>query len=229
MNYLILSKIYSLTKDDSELCQNSKVVIVKPIDYHELKELMDKYNYDTGPTFLVEIINVQTREEATASIDHPNRLLLSDGKYIGYCEKGTGTENIKGVIIKEYCDNSAEIDIRDEGLYCGKCFEKLNDQLSFSKIKSILESGDETYGLSTSKKIEYLLIKAKGKRMTAMEIYKQGSPWDLKTFTPKNSVFSRISILHKQNVIKKDPHGYWIPASVSLSTFTDSTPENQLK
>jgi hypothetical protein len=66
------------------------------------------------------------------------------------------------------------------------------------------------FGLSTSQKIEYILIKNTGKKLTSAQIYEIGNPWDLKTLTPRNSVYARASSLHKEGTIKRDGELYFV-------------------
>jgi sulfur relay (sulfurtransferase) DsrF/TusC family protein len=80
----------------------------------------------------------------------------------------------------------------------------------FETVKKVLNSKDEMYGLSTSQKIEYILVKNQGKKLSASQIYDVGQPWDLKTFTPRNSVYARASSLHKTGLIKRDGLLYYV-------------------
>lgn len=203
MNYLVLSKLYKLidNEEDNEImCENSKKITVNVESREELINVLEEHNYEYNPEeILMDSKNGSYTEEVLVT---PEKTILTSDS--------TETEIYKvNFLIVKYCKNSAAIEIKDDGKYCEKCFVKKNKDLSFSRIENILRSKDETYGLSTSKKIEYILIK-NGIRLTASEIYSLGDPWDLKTFTPRNSVYARIASLHKYGSIKKDGLKYYV-------------------
>ena len=200
MNYLVLSKVYKLVEDDCE-CENCRLDFTKVKNYEELEQLLIDYNYDYTPgQILIDVRYDSNIEEALAT---PNKLILtSDDKRISYAEIQFS--------IRWFCTNKAVIEVKDDKKYCKECFEKINKQLSFQMIKRILESKDEIHGLSTSQKIEYILIKNLGKKLTACQIYELGSPWDLKSLTPRNSVYARASSLYKEGTIKRDGILYFV-------------------
>lgn len=200
MNYLVLSKIYKLVEDECE-CENCRFDHIKVDSYDFLVEKLDEYNYDYAPEeILIDVKYDSNQEEALVT---PNSLsLTSDNTKINFSEIQ--------FIIKWFCTNKAVIDIRDDKKYCEECFEQTNKQLSFITIKKVLESKDEMYGLSTSQKIEYILVKNPGKKLSAAQIYDIGSPWDLKTFTPRNSVYARASSLHQNGMIKREGLFYYV-------------------
>ncbi len=192
MNFLILSKIYTLVEDD---CENCKLEQFKLENYEELEQKLIEYNYDYVPKeILIDVIYDSNTEEVLATPD--SLILTSDNTKISYSKVQ--------FLIRWFCDNKAVISVRDDKKYCQKCFEKINKNLSYQTIKKILESKDETYGLSTGQKIEYILVKNKNKKLSAAQIYDMGMPWDLKTFTPRNSVYARTSSLYKNGLIQKD-------------------------
>jgi hypothetical protein len=194
MNYLVLSKIYKLVEDSQE-CENCKLNLIKVENYHELVEKLDQNNYDYTPEeILIDVRYESNQEEALVTPD--SLTLTSDDTIINYSETQ--------FLIKWFCTNKAVIEVRDDKKYCKECFENTNKQLTFAAIKKVLDSKDEMYGLSTSQKIEYILVKNKGKKLSAAEIYDLGDPWDLKTMTPRNSVYARASTLWQAGQIKRD-------------------------
>ncbi len=200
MNYLVLSKIYSLVKDSCE-CENNELNYLKLASYDELEQKLIEYNYDYSPgEILIDIKYDSNIEEALAKPD--SLILTSDGTKIKYSDVQ--------FLIKWFCTNKAVISIKDDKKYCQKCFELTNKQQSYTTIKNILNTEDEMYGLSTSQKIEYILVKNSGKKLSASQIYDIGTPWELKTFTPRNSVYARASSLHKSGLIKRDGILYYI-------------------
>jgi len=200
MNYLVLSKIFKLVKDLQD-CENCKLCLVKVDNYNQLTEKLDENNYDYTPEkILIDIKYMTNQEEALATPD--SLILTSDDTKINYSDAQ--------FLIKWFCENKAVIEVRDDKKYCKECFESVNNQLTYAAIKKILDSEDEMYGLSTSQKIEYILIKNKGKKLTAAEIYDLGDPWDLKTMTPRNSVYARASTLWQASKIKRDGLLYYI-------------------
>jgi hypothetical protein len=201
MNFLVLSKIYNILENNNQECENNQLIIVKANNYNELEKTLINHNYDYIPEeILISIKNGSVTEEALA---RPNSLVLTcDDTIIEY----PGTQ----FLIKKFCTEKAVIEVKDDKKYCEKCFQKINKQVNFSKIKSILSSQDEMNGLSTSQKIEYILIKNSGKKLSASQIYDIGEPWDLKTFTPRNSVFARTSSLFNNGIIKRDGVLYYV-------------------
>jgi hypothetical protein len=200
MNYLVLSKIYKLVEIETD-CEHCKVEYIKFKNYENLVKKLDEYNYDYSPEeILIDVKYDSNIEEALVSPD--SLILTSDNTEIVYSETH--------FIIKWFCSNKAAIDVKDDKKYCLDCFEQLNKQLSFDMIKKILDTKDEMYGLSTSKKIEYILVKNLGKKLSAAQIYNIGNPWDLKTFTPRNSVYARASSLYQSGSIKRDGVLYFI-------------------
>jgi hypothetical protein len=202
MNYLVLSKIYKLVEDNNQECENCKLNYFKIDDYKSLVEKLDEYKYDYIPEeILIDVRYESNREEALAIPQNPESLILtSDNTKINYSKIQ--------VLLKWFCSSKAVIEVRDDKRYCKECFENINKQISFASIKKVLDSKDEMYGLSTSQKIEYILIK-KGK-LSAAEIYDLGYPWDLKTMTPRNSVYARASTLWQEGHIKRDGVLYYI-------------------
>lgn len=202
MNYLVLSKIYKLEKNDCECeCENYKLEQIKVKNYEELVSILDEYNYDYTPDeILIDVRYMSNKEEALVKPD--SLILTSDNTKIKYSDVQ--------FLIKWFCSNKAVIDVKDDKKYCKECFEKKNKQLPFDMIRKILETEDETHGLSTSQKIEYILIKNKGKKLSAAQIYDLGAPWDLKTFTPRNSVYARASSLWQIGQIKREGTLYFI-------------------
>jgi hypothetical protein len=200
MNYLVLSKIYTIL-DGKEECENCKLNSFKIEDYESLVEKLDEYNYDYTPEeILIDVIYESNREEALAT---PESLTLtSDDTKIDYSE-------IK-VLLKWFCSEKAVIEVKDDKKYCKECFENTNKQITFAQVKKILDTKDEMYGLSTSQKIEYILVKNKDKKLSAAEIYTLGDPWDLKTMTPRNSVYARASTLWQAGQIKRDGVLYYV-------------------
>jgi len=200
MNYLVLSKIYKLVEDSCE-CENFRLDQIKVKNYEELEQKMIEYKYDYIPKkILIDIKYNSNTEEALAT---PTSLILtSDETEINYSEVQ--------FLIKWFCSNRVVIEEKDDKKYCKECFEQINKQQSFTVIKKILESKDEMKGLSTSQKIEYIIVKNTGKKLSAAQIYDIGAPWDLKTFTPRNSVYARASSLHKSGLIKRDGIMYFI-------------------
>jgi hypothetical protein len=143
MNYLVLSKIYKIIEEDLE-CENNQLHNITVKNYEELEEKLIKYGYDFTPgEILIDVKNGNNIEEA---LSKPKSLVLtSDNTKITYL----GTK----FLIKWFCDKQAVIEIKDDKKYCKECFEQNSkQQISFKKIKSILDSKDEMYGLSTSKK-----------------------------------------------------------------------------
>lgn len=200
MNYLVLSKVYKLVEDECE-CENCHLNLMKVKNYEELEQLLIDYEYDyNSGEILIDVRYDGNIEEALATPD--KFVLTSDNKRIGY--------NEVHIPIRWFCKNKSVIEVKDDKKYCKECFEKINKQMSFQRIKHILESKDETFGLSTSQKIEYILMKNIGKKLSAAQIYEIGDPWDLKTFTPKNSVYARTSSLYKEGLIKRDGTLYFV-------------------
>ena len=72
-----------------------------------------------------------------------------------------------------------------------------------------MESDDKTSGLSTSKKIQFILV-CSGKPLTANEIYEKGKPWAASGKTPKNTVYARCSTLYQEGVICKEGTKYYV-------------------
>lgn len=200
MNYLVLSKLYKIINCKNE-CENNREIILKVQNYKELENYLIDYNYDFIPEEILMDVKIgNIIEEALAK---PNSLTLtSDNTKISYSKTQ--------FLIKWFCNNEALIEVKDDKKYCKKCFENKNKELSFEKIKKILDLKNETYGLSTSKKIEYILVKNQEKKLSMGQIYEIGKPWDLKTFTPRNSVYARISSLFKVGSIKRDGVLYFI-------------------
>lgn len=200
MNYLVLSKIYKLVNDDSE-CECSKTHYFTLNNYDELIDKLNNFNYDYTPDkILIDVKYHNNIEEALVSTE--SLILTSDNKEVKY--------NEIQFILKWYCPNTSVIEIKDDKKYCKTCFENISRQLTFRAIKSILESEDEMNGLSTSEKITYILIKNKGTKLSAAQIYELGDPWNLKTMTPKESVYARTSTLYKDGKIKKMGIMYYI-------------------
>ena len=191
--------MYYLVEDDSE-CENSRLDVTKVDDYEELEAKLTENDYDFTPgSILVDVKVGVTVEEALARPD--NLILTSDSTKITYPE----TE----FLIGWFCNSKAVIGTKDSKKYCKECFEKLNDQIPLSKIVGILKTKDEMYGLSTGQKIEYILVKNKGVKLSSSQIYDLGCPWDLKSFTPKNSVQARVSSLYRNGSIKRDGALYY--------------------
>ncbi len=206
MSYLIFSKLYTLIENDSnnlnnhEECEHNYLNYIKVKNYNELETILTEYGYEFTPgEILIDVKNKSYIEEALAT---PDSLILTiDNTEIAYSEIH--------FIIKKMCNNIPVININYDKKYCKECFEKINKQLSFDEIKNILESKNEMQGLSTSKKIEYILVKNRGKKLSASQIYNIGSPWNLTTLTPKNSVYARTSSLYKKGIIKGDGIFYY--------------------
>lgn len=200
MNYLILSKIYNLVEEETE-CENSKLFCAKAGNYENLKEILDNYEYDYIPDQIV--IDARYKTVVEEVVVCPDSITLSiDGKKIKYEEVS--------FLIKKFCTSPAVIEIKDDKKYCATCFERINGQITFEMVKNILSSKDEMKGLTTTQKIEYILLKNKGKKLTAPKIYELGYPWELKTFTPRNSVYARASTMSKNGIIKKEGAAYYI-------------------
>jgi hypothetical protein len=200
MNFLVLSKIYSLIDEECE-CENCKLEQVKLKNYEELEQKLLEFNYDYTPgEILIDVKYDSNIEEALAK--DGSLILTSDDTKIEYSDVQ--------FLIKWFCGGKAVIAVKDDKKYCQECFEQSNKQQSYAIIKKILESKDEMYGLSTSQKIEYILVKNKGKKLSAAEIYDIGAPWDLKTFTPRNSVYARASSLQKEGTIQRDGVMYYV-------------------
>ncbi len=68
---------------------------------------------------------------------------------------------------------------------------------------------DEMMKLSTSKRIIYILTST-GQKLSSADIFKIGTPWDLISKTPLNSVCARAASLYKNGTIKKDGELYYI-------------------
>lgn len=200
MNFLVLSKVYKLIEIDCE-CENSRLDHIKVKDYEELETLLINYDYDYTPNeILIDGKYNRNIEEALATSDYLT--LTCDNKKIKYADIQ--------FLIKWFCKNKAVLEIKDEKKYCKECFEKNNKQLSFTKIKKILESKDEMHGLSTTHKIKFILFKNYGTKLSASQIYDIGKPWELNTLTPRNSVYARTSSLYKEGAIKRDGVSYFV-------------------
>jgi len=202
MNYLVLSKLYNIIENEEHICEHSKNELITVKNYKELEDTLISYNYDFTPENI--LIDIKTGNSTTEEVlaTSQSLSLVSDNKEISYQDTR--------FIIKWFCEKKAVIEVRDEKKYCKECFEKLNKQQSFKKIKSIFDSKDEMNGLSTTQKIEYILIKNIGNKISASEIFDIGDPWNLSSFTPKNSVYARLSSLYKKGSIKRDGIHYYI-------------------
>lgn len=199
MNYLVLSKIYRIIKDE-EICENSRMKYIKVSSHNDLISKLKEYNYDYNEEEI--LLDVKYNGIVEEVLSTPKCLILtSDNTKINY--------NEINFMIKWYCGNKADIEYIGDVKYCRECYEKKN-QLSYDKIKEILESKNETYGLTTFDKIRYILYKNIGSKLTSLQIYKMGEPWDLKTMTPRNSVYARLSIMYKNGDIKKEGNLYYI-------------------
>ncbi len=64
--------------------------------------------------------------------------------------------------------------------------------------------------MSTSRKIQLILHKNKGKLLTSTEIYEMGKPWDISGRTPKNTIVARCSTLQKNGVVLKKDNKYFV-------------------
>jgi hypothetical protein len=199
MNYLVLSKIYKIIdKHDGEACETGSSKKISFTNYEELTNYLKKHDYDYEfKEFLIDVVYKQNKEEALItesgeSEDSENKIILTtDNTSVRYSD-------VK-FVINNFCKNKADIDVIGYKKYCEFCFNKEN-QITVEQTKKILATKNETHGLSTSEKIKYILAKSPTE-LTGGEIYKLGEPWDLKTFTPKNSVLARISTLHKNKQI----------------------------
>jgi len=201
MNFLVLSKIYKLLNENENECENCKPGLFKLKNYEELEQTLIDYGYDFIKNKLLIDVKYGTNiEEALAT---PEFLVLtSDNKNIPYSD-------VK-FLITWFCTDKAVIAVKDDKNYCQNCFERLYKQQSFKKIKKILTSQDEMNGLSTSEKIKYILVKNTGKKLTGSDIYDLGIPWELNSFTPRNSVYARLSSLAKNGSITRDGLSYYI-------------------
>lgn len=200
MNFLVLSKIYKLVKEEQE-CENCKLNLIRVKNYQDLVQQLSEYNYDYTPEkILIDVKYQSNQEEALVTPD--SLTLTSDNAEVNFSDVQ--------FIIRWFCSNKAVIEVRDDKKYCKECFENTNKQLTIAAIKRVLDSKNEMYGLSTSQKIEYILVKNKGRKLSAAEIYKLGDPWDLKTMTPRNSVYARASTLCQLGQIKRDGLLYYI-------------------
>jgi hypothetical protein len=196
MNFLVLSKIYKLIDDNDNECENSYLKKIYVKNYEELEKTLIDYNYDFIPGEI--LIDVKYNDSVEEALVKPDSLTLtSDNTDISYLKIQ--------FFIKWFCSEKAVIQVKDDKKYCKKCFEKIiGKQVKFEKYKSILESKNEMNGLSTSLKIEYILTKNKGKKLSACQIYDIGNPWELTSFTPRNSVYARVSSLYKNGTIKRN-------------------------
>lgn len=107
------------------------------------------------------------------------------------------------------CNNKSVIHDVDR-VYCKECFELQYDYLDINTIQDILLKIDPIFYLSTSKKIQYILLKNKGFKMTAREIYKKGEPWNITGLTPLNTLTARCSTLFKGGYINKSDNMFFI-------------------
>jgi hypothetical protein len=198
MNYLFISKTYKLI--EGHTCENNKIHKVTASDYYSLKNILENNNYKPIPkSIIIEAIVNKNTEIVVAT---PTSLVIaSDSKKISY-------NNIT-FVIKWSCDKKAEVEVIDDKKYCKTCFSSCFPNLhSIDEIKKILKTNDETLGLSTSKKIQYILSKS-DKKLSAKEIYEKGIPWSAKGNTPKNTVYARISTLFREGIINKDGMLYY--------------------
>lgn len=204
MNFPVLSKVYSLINNDPDKheCENCKLEKMNLKNYEQLEQKLIEYKYDyIQGKILIDVIYCSNIEEALATPATPDSLVLtSDETEIKYSK-------VK-FLIKWFCTKEAVISVKDDKKYCQECFDKTNQ--TYDTIKKILETNNEMYGLSTSKKIEYILVKNTGTRLSALQIYNIGVPWDLKTFTPRNSVYARASSLYKNGAIKRSGFLYFV-------------------
>ncbi len=200
MNYLTLSKVYK-SIEDKAICEHTTQIAIKANNYTELESKLTEYGHDfTEGSTSIDVKYKGVVEEASAT---PDELLLG-------CDN-TSIEYSKVLfLIKIFCSENAEIEVKDEYKICRICFEKKYGQLPFDQVKEIIDSKNETNGLTTSSKIEYILVKNKGKRLSCSDIYEIGKPWNLKTLTPRNSVYARVSSLFKKGLIKKDGILYYV-------------------
>jgi len=201
MNYLTVSSSYKLV-DDESLCENNRLDQISVSDYYELEDILISYSYDFIPNnILIDAKGPNGIEEVLAT---PSSLTLTcDSKKINY------DKTI--FLIKWFCNKNAVIEKIDDKKYCKCCYVDNNQVLNseFEKIKEILESDDKTTGLSTSKKIQFILIN-NDKKLTAKEIYELGVPWSASGKTPRNTVYARCSTLYQEGVICKEGTRYFV-------------------
>ena len=101
-----------------------------------------------------------------------------------------------------FCSDNKKVD------YSNIKFEIVIDSDSNNNIENNKEIILSTSNLSTSRKIQYILLKKK--LLTSLEIYEEGKPWNCKGKTPKNTVIARCSTLYKNGYIKKINNKYFI-------------------
>ena len=200
MDYFSVVNNYKLITEESS-CENNQNKNIKVGNYQELENILISYEYD----FIPEHIIIDTKgpyvtEEALATPD--SLTLVSDSKKINY--------NKTIFMIKWFCNSNADIEVVDDKKYCKSCYEKYTGRPPLEKIKEILNSDDKTIGLSTSKKIHYLLLENKGQKLSAAEIYNLGIPWAATGNTPRNTVYARASSLYQDGLINKEENKYYV-------------------
>jgi len=205
MNYAFVSKLYNLTIDNDDNCENNHLIEFSASDYKSLENVLVNHDYDFIPnniTIDIKRSNCKQVEEALATPG--NLILVSDGKKIQY--------NKTIFLIRWFCNNNAIIEIIDDKKYCEDCYNIDNNQLPVAQIKEILNSNDKTAGLSTSKKIQYLLVQHKNKKFTSKEIYNlfKENKWLVSGKTPLNTIASRCSMLWQKGIIHKEGVKYYI-------------------
>lgn len=202
MNCLnIVNQIKFIQNNDDDLCEHikKKYIIVK--NNEELKKKLNKYNYDYNKN--ENLLNAKTQNQ-----DIEEEVFVSDIEL--YCTSDNTKLKWSEVQFSfiEYCNELSVINIKDEGNYCEKCYTKLFPNYpKFDTLKKAI--GDKTQCLPVSKKIQYILEKNHGIRMSSTEIYKKGYPWHISGNTPKNTIAARCSTLCRNGVIKKENRKYY--------------------
>jgi hypothetical protein len=205
MNYLNIIQDFKICTTE---CSYSKLLHIRAYNYLELVGIYKEFEYDHDSDSIrtqVKIGSQDIEEEAIAT--STGLVLTSDNSKISYSKVR--------FIIRKFCNNSSKISINDYGDYCSDCYQReFTKKLGFPELESVLETLkspiEPTKGLSVSKKIQYILQKNPGIKMTSGEIYKKGNPWLSAGITPKNTVAARCSTMFHSNKIKKDCSGYFL-------------------
>jgi len=190
---------------EDSLCFASVIKYLEVDNFEELRNILIKYGYqtDTCEIFDAKVNNSVISEEVYVSSKDNQVTLTCDDTKISY-------KYVK-FIIKKFCQNQSVINIRDQGLYCEKCYTRIANRLNYPNLEKIreylLDPGYKMSGLSVAKKIQFILKSSK-LPMSSKEIYETGIPWEISGITPFNTIAARCSTLYQNKIIKKTSTKY---------------------
>lgn len=196
MNHCFIADQFELSKNQP--CEYVKNVTKKFDNFNEFKDCVK----NTESTYKAKVLNQGNL---------PEEVIVKKNKIVLICDYTRVNYSDVEFIIEIKCSNQGIIKIKDQGIYCEKCYNKFQNYPKIETVQKILKELEQNplKGIPVSRKIQCILSNAQ-KQLTSTQIYEQGIPWEIKGKTPRNTIAARCSTLYQQGFIKKDGCYYYV-------------------